>query len=185
MRDLLITRNGKLGLVEHKTTTILDANYLAKLPMDSQILSYAISCKKEKSIGKYPDFIVYNVAKKSQIRLKQTETMEQFAKRLVDEYMMNPSAYFYREILSFSKADFQKLPVNPAFHGDSIDRHHRTETVQVDRDVLFACRHGNHRSGPGAFGIRGVGGDDASDYNQTGNDQNDSDEPDPATLAFS
>jgi hypothetical protein len=107
MRDLLITRAGKLGLVEHKTTTILNANYLAKLPMDSQILGYAISCKKEKSIGRYPDFIVYNVVKKSQIRLKQTETLQQFAQRVVDEYLLNPSAYFYREVLSFSKADLE------------------------------------------------------------------------------
>jgi len=105
MRDLLIERKGKLGLVEHKTTTILDANYLAKLPMDSQILSYAISCKKEKAIGRYPDFIVYNVVKKAQIRQKQTETLEQFAQRLRDEYLMNPALYFYREVLSFTKDD--------------------------------------------------------------------------------
>lgn len=105
MRDLLIKRNGKLGLVEHKTTTILDANYLAKLPMDSQILSYAISCKKDKSIGKYPEFIVYNVARKAQIRQKQSESAQQFAMRLADEYTLNPTAYFYREILSFSKLD--------------------------------------------------------------------------------
>lgn len=107
MRDLLIERKGKLGLVEHKTTTILDANYMAKLPMDSQILGYAISCKKDKSVGRYPDFIVYNVVKKAQIRLKQTETMGQFAERLRDEYLMNPTAYFYREVLSFSKADLE------------------------------------------------------------------------------
>ena len=107
MRDLLITRNGKLGLVEHKTTTILDANYLAKLPMDSQILSYAISCKREKSIGKYPDFIVYNVARKAQIRQKQSENSQQFHTRMRDEYLMNPTAYFYREVLSFNKSDLE------------------------------------------------------------------------------
>lgn len=105
MRDLLVTRKGKLVLVEHKTTTILDANYIAKLPLDSQILGYAISCKKDKAIGRYPDNIVYNVARKSQLRLRQTENLQQLAARMRQEYLDNPSAYFYREVLSFSKAD--------------------------------------------------------------------------------
>jgi hypothetical protein len=134
MRDLLITRNGKLGLVEHKTTTILDANYLAKLPMDSQILSYAISCKKDKAINRYPDFIVYNVAKKAGIRLKQTETMEQFAARLVQEYMENPTAYFYREVLSFSKPDLL------AYEAD-LERF----AVEVERSIkekYYYCNYG-------------------------------------------
>ena len=107
MRDLLVKRKSKLILVEHKTTSRLDANYIAKLPLDSQILGYAVSCKRDPAIGRYPDQIVYNVARKSQLRLKQTESLQQLGERMRQEYLDNPSAYFYREVLSFSKADLQ------------------------------------------------------------------------------
>lgn len=103
MRDLLVYRGSDLTLVEHKTTTILDANYIAKLPLDSQILGYALSCLKD--IGKIPAKIVYNVCKKSQLRQKQTETEAQFYERIRTEYLDNPTVYFYREVLSFSKLE--------------------------------------------------------------------------------
>lgn len=105
MRDLLVYRGTDLTLVEHKTTTILDANYIAKLPLDSQILGYALSCLKD--LGKIPKKIVYNVCKKSQLRQKQTETEAQFFERIRTEYLENPTNYFYREVLSFSELEIK------------------------------------------------------------------------------
>lgn len=111
-RDMVVRlkKNGKIGLVEHKTAGRLDANYIAKLPLDSQILGYAKSMELEKKpLGKLPDFIVYNVIKKSQLRQGAKETFDAFRKRIEDEYVHNPSVYFYREVLSFSERDVRRF----------------------------------------------------------------------------
>ena len=99
-RDMMVKRkaDGKVGLVEHKTAGRVDANYVSKLPLDNQIIGYANAVKKE--TGKLPDFVVYNIMKKTQLRKKQTETFEQYAKRIEEDYVLNPSNYFYRETLT-------------------------------------------------------------------------------------
>lgn len=106
-RDLVVTRkkDNALGLVEHKTASRIDAGYVAKLPLDSQILGYANSMKKE--FGKLPKFICYNVMKKSGLRRKQAESFDEFTRRIEEEYLGAPTMYFYRETLSFSEKDVQ------------------------------------------------------------------------------
>lgn len=98
-RDMMIQRksDGKIGLVEHKTAGRVDAKYVTKLPLDNQIIGYANAIKKEK--GKLPDFVVYNIMKKTQLRKSQKETFDQYAKRIEADYVLNPSGYFYRETL--------------------------------------------------------------------------------------
>lgn len=104
-RDMMVKRkaDGKVGLVEHKTAGRVDASYVSKLPLDNQIIGYANSIKKE--TGRLPDFVVYNIMKKSQLRKKQTETFDQFAQRIEADYVLNPSSYFYRETLTVSAKD--------------------------------------------------------------------------------
>jgi len=106
--DLVVEERatGRTLLVEHKTAGRLDAGYVAKLPMDSQILGYAWAKRQEKLrlAG-----VVYNVTKKPQIRQRQTETLRQFYQRIEDEYALNPAAYFYREILVFSDGDIDRF----------------------------------------------------------------------------
>lgn len=99
----LVVRDKKtkaVKLVEHKTTSRLDAGYVAKLPLDNQILGY-IWAKNQEKLGIKE--VVYNVTRKPSIRLKQSETLEGFGKRLVEEYLLNTSTYYYRETLVFSK----------------------------------------------------------------------------------
>jgi hypothetical protein len=93
-------------LVEHKTAGRLDAAYVAKLPLDSQILGYAWAKGQE---GVKLDGVIYNVTKKPQIRLRQNETMNQFYKRVEEEYILNPVSYFYRETLVFSPQDIKRF----------------------------------------------------------------------------
>ena len=104
-RDLLVRRkkDNAFGLVEHKTTAMLNAGYIAKLPLDSQILGYASSVLKE--FKKLPDFVLYNVMKKTQLRKTQRETFDAYMKRVEKDYLLSPTSYFYRETLSFSKRD--------------------------------------------------------------------------------
>src|SRR3990167_1085963 len=98
-RDMMVKRkaDGKIGLVEHNTAGRVDAKYVTKLPLDNQIIGYANAIKKE--TGKLPDFVVYNIMKKTQLRKSQKETFDQYAKRIEADYVLNPSGYFYRETL--------------------------------------------------------------------------------------
>jgi hypothetical protein len=72
--DLLVRekKTKKVVLVEHKTAGRLDASYVAKLPLDNQILGYAWAKGQEKI---KVDNVLYNVTKMPQIRLKQSESM--------------------------------------------------------------------------------------------------------------
>lgn len=105
----LVVRDKKtkaVRLVEHKTTSRLDAGYVAKLPLDNQILGY-IWAKNQEGLGIKE--VVYNVARKPTIRLKQSETLDAFCKRLQDEYLLNAATYFYRETLTFDPADVERF----------------------------------------------------------------------------
>jgi len=102
-KDMVVETRGKwkrLILVEHKTAGQLDANYIAKLPLDNQIQHYALAEKKR--TGQAPDEVLYNIVKKSQLRQRQNETFEEYLNRIETEYLNNPSAYYYREILTIS-----------------------------------------------------------------------------------
>ena len=107
-KDLVIrdTKDGKTYLVEHKTAGRLDANYVAKLPMDNQILGYAWA---QRETGKRFAGVVYNVSRKSALRKKQSETGAQFGARIEEDYLLNAGAYFYRETLVFSDADLDRF----------------------------------------------------------------------------
>lgn len=98
---------GALGLVEHKTASRVDASYVSKLPLDNQIIGYSNSIKKE--LGVIPDFVTYNVMKKTKLRHGKKETFEAFVKRVEDDYSWNPSEYFYRETLTFTTRDVKRF----------------------------------------------------------------------------
>jgi hypothetical protein len=108
-KDLVVRskKTKRLLLVEHKTAGRIDAGYVAKLPMDNQILGYAWS--QRESGGEKFGGIVYNVVKKPQIRQKQSESLRQFLRRVEDEYYLNPGAYFYREPILFNDSDLDRF----------------------------------------------------------------------------
>ncbi len=95
--DLIVKHDGELWIVEHKTAGRLDKNYIDRLALDTQITGYAIGAKFK--IGKPIAGVIYNVAKKPQIRQKKDETPVQFADRIVGDYSARPEFYFYREQL--------------------------------------------------------------------------------------
>ncbi len=111
----------KRFLVEHKTAGRLDAGYVAKLPLDNQIIGYAWADREQ---GNNYDGVVYNVAKKPTIRLKGNETQSQFLKRVEDEYVLYPAKYFYREPLEFSDANLDRFGEELKKFVKNIDRAH-------------------------------------------------------------
>jgi hypothetical protein len=124
-KDMVVRRrkDKRLFLMEHKTAGRIDAGYVAKLPMDNQILGYGWAQRVE--TGRKFDGVVYNVTKKPQIRQRQTESLQQFMKRVEDDYYLNPGTYFYRETLMFGDADLDRFGKELARFVKNIDRAQR------------------------------------------------------------
>ncbi len=117
-------KSGRVKLVEHKTAGRLDAAYVAKLPLDNQIIGYAWAKGKEKV---KLEGVVYNVTKKPSIRLRQNETLNDFYKRIESEYTERPEEYFYRESLSFSPDDLKRFETELTRFMGEIDRCHKED----------------------------------------------------------
>lgn len=93
--DLIVEYEGGVWIVEHKTAGRLDKNYIDRLALDTQITGYTIGARimlKRPIAG-----VIYNVAKKPQIRQRKGETPPEFAQRIEDDYLARPEFYFYRE----------------------------------------------------------------------------------------
>lgn len=97
--DRYDAKRGETALLENKTTAAMDANYFARLPIDNQILGY-LWAKREEG-GKQPTSVLYNVMQKSRLRNKKTESRSQYLDRIVDDYRINRTKYFYREKVLF------------------------------------------------------------------------------------
>jgi hypothetical protein len=60
IRDL---RNGRYGIIDHKTTSRTDEEFFVKLEMDQQCSGYLAATQREQS-EYFPDFVVYNSLRK-------------------------------------------------------------------------------------------------------------------------
>lgn len=101
--DMVVERDGGLWIVEHKTTSGIDKNYLDRTHIDAQVLTYILGCFH--LFKKFPKGIIYNAVRKPEIRQKQMETSEEFQMRLIADYFSRPDFYFAREeiLISFSQ----------------------------------------------------------------------------------
>lgn len=84
------------AIIEHKTagTDISpDSDYWLRLRGNVQVLQYIEGARR---LGYDPRCIIYDVARKPAIRLKQGETLEQFGDRLAADCTERPDFYFQR-----------------------------------------------------------------------------------------
>ncbi len=106
-RDMKIQdENGDFWVVEHKTASSIGSQYVQKLGMDTQILTYIWADRQAE-----PDRVkgcFYNVIKKPGIRQKQNETRDEYLQRLKDEYQ-NEEKYYYREKIKPKKRMLTKF----------------------------------------------------------------------------
>lgn len=94
--DLIVRdKKKRIWIVEHKTSGHLDNDYIARLPMDSQIHSYIYLAEKCLKIPIHG--VVYNVIRKPSIKQKQDETEPQYYARLKEDIESRPDFYFYRQ----------------------------------------------------------------------------------------
>lgn len=99
--DMLVKIKGKAWVVEHKTTAVIDANYVSRLDLDDQVTTYLVGV--EKTWGIKAEGVIYNVIMKPRIRQKQKETREEYLGRVLALYEDNPQEYLYRAQLYRTK----------------------------------------------------------------------------------
>ena len=102
--DLMPTQKKKLLLVDHKVISNIGESYLEKLSLDGQMRGYILGAN---SLGLKPKRVVYNLIRKCKLRKKSGEGLEEFCKRIEQDYLDRPDFYFQREELRFSKADVE------------------------------------------------------------------------------
>lgn len=103
---LLQDHAGDWWILETKTAapSTVNQDYFERIKIDSQVAGYMHGAKQ--LLGDFPKGIVYNVIKKTAIRLKAGETYQAFQRRVHLEYKQfaKEKAYFTREELMVSTA---------------------------------------------------------------------------------
>lgn len=103
--DGIVRHQGRLWLLEHKTTTYIGKHYFEQLRTDLQIHSYALEC--EKFMGEKPVGVIYNALRKTKMQFMEGETDVSFATRLAEVYA-DPSM-FRRQYYHFDKATLREV----------------------------------------------------------------------------
>jgi hypothetical protein len=73
----------KYYILEHKTASTVDENYIAQKDIDSQTMSYAISIENE--LGIKISGVIHDLITKQKIRLKKGESEDDFCQRLIND----------------------------------------------------------------------------------------------------
>jgi len=84
------------AVIEHKTAGAdigPDSDYWLRLRGNMQVLQYVEGARR---LGHGPRCVIYDVARKPTIRVKQSETIEQYADRLAADTLERPDFYFAR-----------------------------------------------------------------------------------------
>jgi len=92
-------------VLEHKTASSLDADYLERLWTDFQITLYAYYLERALSVR--ITGVLYNVVLKARLKQRRTESDTEFEERLAAKY--DQPAMFHREMLYLSRDQFTVL----------------------------------------------------------------------------
>jgi|SRR3990172_4157445 len=97
-------------ILEIKTAAQVQKDLLLELPTNFQINSYWAAMVDSEKIT--PQGVLYRFVVKPTIRLKKTETLDQFRKRVIGEYETNTEKYFYEEKLFFDYKNVRAFNVD-------------------------------------------------------------------------
>lgn len=103
--DGLVRVGDEHYVLEHKTASSLDADYLERLWTDFQITLYAYYL--ERALGIRITGVLYNVLVKARLKQRGTESEAEFEERLAAKYAQ--PAMFHREMLYLSRDQFTVL----------------------------------------------------------------------------
>lgn len=123
--DLLIEKDDGIWVVEHKTTSAIDANYVSRLALDDQVSTYMVGVKH--AWGVQPKGVIYNVVLKPRIRQKKDELRGDYLGRVLGLYREQAAEYLYRESLLCSKRDLAGFETELDKFTAEMDRAKETE----------------------------------------------------------
>ena len=107
----VIDSYGKKGInylmPEYKTAGRIDSEYFKRLVFDKQLNGYAIGLRD--IVGKFPKESPYIVLRKPSIRVKQTETTDEFLERLEEDLHKRRDWYFIHERFTFGKRNVEAV----------------------------------------------------------------------------
>ena len=103
--------DGRLCLVEHKTAGEdigADSDYWLRLRFNSQIYQYVTAAR---GMGWDIALVLYDVTRKPMIRVKQGETVDGYAGRLVTDTQARPEFYYARREVPILDADIEAFEI--------------------------------------------------------------------------
>jgi hypothetical protein len=77
--DAMVEYNGRYFIIEHKTASSINGDYIERLPMDFQVMLYSDYLGQSMNIKVAG--VLYNVVAKAQIKQGKSETEEEFEER--------------------------------------------------------------------------------------------------------
>lgn len=106
-----VLHDGRLALVEHKTTSeSVDSGsaYWLRLRLNQQVMQYVVAARE---LGWDIEIILYDVAKKPGIRQRKTESVAEFGDRLAADTQERPEFYFARREVPVLDQDLEEFKV--------------------------------------------------------------------------
>jgi hypothetical protein len=106
-----VLHDGRLALVEHKTTSTdvgPDSDYWIRLRANPQVMQYVLAAR---ALGWDVSVVLYDVTRKPSIRVKQSETPEQYALRLAEDCRTRPEFYFARREVPILEDDIEEFTI--------------------------------------------------------------------------
>jgi len=101
--DAIVDINGEWFLEEYKTASQLNAMYVDRLALDTQVTLYMYAAQRQWDIQIAG--VLYRVARKPSIKQTQKETPAQYRERLLADYQGRPEFYFFEWDLRRSQHD--------------------------------------------------------------------------------
>lgn len=92
--------DGKYFILEHKTASAINDDFMMQKDIDSQTMTYAVAIQKAMDIE--ISGAIHDILKKQQIRLKKGETEENFCQRLIDSV---DDTNFIRIVVDFKEGE--------------------------------------------------------------------------------
>ena len=107
--DAIAVINGEQWIVEYKTASQIDKTYFDRLYVDSQITFYMMAARR---LGYNPVGVIYRVIRKPQIKQRQSETVDAYIERLIQDYLARPEFYFFQTKLYRSQSDIDQFEID-------------------------------------------------------------------------
>ena len=113
--DGVVEKNGKNWLKEYKTTGTTDIEgYKLKLDMDFQVDFYLSIVSKV--LGIKLEGVLYEIVRKSLLKIKKNEDVEDYYKRIKEDYLKRPEFYYFKHYVYRSEKvlqDFEENDLKP------------------------------------------------------------------------